>query len=202
MDFALGAVGLAGGAAAAAVPDEEMGKEGPVLLGDDFDECLLDFDGIVLAGETQPAGEAADMGVDDDALGEVEGIAEDDVGGLSAHAGELVEMFHGPRNFAAVVFDQGGGAAADGFGLGAEESGGADEAFELGGRDFSKMLGRGAALEKGGCDFVDPVIRALGGEDRGDEELEGILVVKFAMGVGVRLLKPGNDLAGSARKMG
>ena len=64
------------------------------------------------------------------------------------------------------------------------------------------MLGRGAALEKGGCDFVDPVIRALGGEDRGDEELEGILVVKFAMGVGVRLLKPGNDLAGSARKMG
>ena len=32
MDFALGAVGLAGGAAAAAVPDEEMGKEGVILL--------------------------------------------------------------------------------------------------------------------------------------------------------------------------
>ena len=202
MDFALGAVGLAGGAAAAAVPDEEMGKEGPVLLGDDFHECLLHFDGIVLAGETQPAGETTDMGVHHDAFGKVEGIAEDDVGGFPAHAGELVEMFHGPRNLAAVIFDQGGGAAADGFGLGAEESGGADEAFELGGRDFGKMLSCGAALEKGGRDFIDPVIRALGGEDRGNEELEGILVVEFAMGGRVGLLKLGNDLASSARKMG
>ena len=140
-----------------------------------------------LAGETQPAGETADMGVDDDALGEVEGVAEDDIGGLPAHAGELVEMFHGPRNLAAVIFDQGGGAPADGFRLGAEEAGRADEAFELGGGNVGKMLGRGAALEKGGRDFVDPVIRALGGEDGGDEELEGILVVEFAMGVRVGL---------------
>ena len=91
---------------------------------------MLHFDGIVLAGETQPAGETADMGVDHDALGEVEGVAEDDVGGLSAHAGELVELFHGPRNLAAVILDQGGGAPADGFRLGAEEAGGADEALD------------------------------------------------------------------------
>ena len=179
------------------MPDEEMGKKGPVLLGDDFNECLLDFDGIVLAGETQPAGETADMGVDDDAFGEVESVTENHISGLSAHAGELVEMFHGPRNLAAVILDQGGGAAADRFGLGAEESGGADEAFELGGRDLSKMLGRGAALEKGGCDFVDPVIRALGREDGGDEELEGILVVEFAMGGRVGAFELGNDQASS-----
>ena len=132
------------------MPDEEMGEKGPVLFGDDFNECLLDFDGIVLAGETQPAGETADMGVDHDALGKVEGIAEDYVGGFPAHAGKLVEMFHGLRDLSAVILDQAGGTTADGFGLGAEEAGRADEAFELGGRDFSKMLGRGAALERAG----------------------------------------------------
>ena len=69
------------------MPDEEMGKEGPIHPGHDFDQGLLDFDGIVLAGETQPAGETADMGVDDNAFGEVEGVAEDDVGGFSPHSG-------------------------------------------------------------------------------------------------------------------
>ena len=42
----------------------------------------------------------------------------------------------------------------------------------------------------------------MGGEDRGDEELEGILVVKFAMGGRVGAFELGNDQAGSARKMG
>ena len=172
MDFALGAVGLAGGAAAAAVPDEEMGEEGPVLFGDDFDQGLLDFDGIVLAGETQPAGETADMGVDHDALGKVEGIAEDYVGGFPAHAGKLVEMFHGLRDLSAVILDQAGGTTADGFGLGAEEAGRANEAFQFGRGDFGKVFGCSAALKKRRGDLVDPFIRALGGEDGGDEELE------------------------------
>ena len=88
----MGAVGFSGGAAAATVPDEEMGKEGPILPGHDFDQGLLHFDGVVLTGQAHPAGKATDMGVDDDAFGEVEGVAEDDVGGFPAHAGELVEI--------------------------------------------------------------------------------------------------------------
>jgi hypothetical protein len=86
-DFAVGAVRFAGGAAAAAMPDEEMGEEGPDRFGNDFDEGLLHLDGIVLAGEAHPAGESTHMGVHDDALGEVEGVAEDHVGGFSSHAG-------------------------------------------------------------------------------------------------------------------
>ena len=129
------------------MPDEEMGEEGPVLLGDDFHECLFDFDGIVLPGQSHPAGKTTDVGIDDDAFGEVEGVAEDDIGGLSAHSGQLVQVLHGLRHLSAVIPDQSRGATADGFGLGAEEAGGADQAFQLGGGNFGKVL-RGTATLK------------------------------------------------------
>ena len=46
----MGAVGFAGHAAAAAVPDEEVAPQGPGVLRDDFDEILFDFDRVFLFG--------------------------------------------------------------------------------------------------------------------------------------------------------
>lgn len=112
-NFAAAAFRFSGGAAATAVPDEEMGKEGPVRLRHDFDQGLFHFHGIVLTGQAHAAGEPPDMGVHDDALSQVEGVAENHVGGLSSHARQLVEVFHGLRDLPAVVLDQGGGTTAD-----------------------------------------------------------------------------------------
>ena len=44
---------------------------------------------------------------------------------------------------------------------------------------------RGKAAEQGRGHHVHPLIGALGGEDRGNEELEGVLVVQHAARVGI-----------------
>ena len=75
----MGAVGLAGGTAAATVPDQEMGKEGPILVGHDFDQGLLHFDGVVLPGQSHAAGETTDMGVHHDAFGQIESVTQNPV---------------------------------------------------------------------------------------------------------------------------
>ena len=183
----MGAVGFTGGAAAPTVPDEEMGKEGPVVLGNDFYKCFLHLHGVVLAGQAHPAGKPAHMGVDDDALGQIEGITKDHVRCFPADTGKLVEMFHGFWNFTAMVFDQAGGTATDGFGLGAKKPGGADETLQFRIGDFGKVVGRPASGKEGRGNLVDPLIGALGGEDRGDKQLQRVGVMKFAVSVGVGL---------------
>lgn len=178
----MGAVGFAGGAAAATVPDQEMGKDGPILPGHDFDQGLLHFYGVVLTGQSHAAGKATDMGVHDDAFGQIESVTENHIRGLSAHPGQFVQVLHGPRNLTAVVFHQSSGTTTDGLGFGAEEAGRADQALEFRGWDFRKVLGRPAADKEGGGDFVDPFVGALGGKDRGHQELKRVGVVQLAVG--------------------
>ena len=193
-NFAMEAVGFSGGTAAATVPDQQVGKQGPLFFGNNFHQGLLDFHGVVLAGETHPAGETAHMGVDHNPLGQVKSVAEDHIGGFASHAGKLMEMFHRPRNFAPVIFDQGGGTAADRSGLGTKKTRGADQILKICSGNFGKVTGGVAAGEKSRGDLVDPLIGALRGKNGGDQELKGVGVLQLAMGIGVCLLEFGNDL--------
>lgn len=63
------------------------------------------------------------MGIDDDAFVQVVGVAENDVGGFSAHAGELHEVFHGSGNLTVVMIDEGLAAGFDVAGFIAVEAG-------------------------------------------------------------------------------
>ena len=173
----MGAVRFPGGTAAATVPDQQMGKEGPFLLGNDFDQGLLHFHGIRLACEAHAARQTAHMGIDHDSFRQVEGVAENHVGGFASDAGEFVEMFHCFGHLSAVVSDQAGGTAADRFGLGSKKAGGADEPFQLTGRNFGKVSSGAAAGKKGRSDLVDPFVGALGRKDGGDKKLERVGVV-------------------------
>jgi hypothetical protein len=65
LDLALGAIGAAGDAAAAAVPDEPVTEHGPLVPGHKRHEFLLDFDGVGLASEAQALGEAGHVSVHD-----------------------------------------------------------------------------------------------------------------------------------------
>ena len=169
------------------MPDQEMGKEGPILAGNDFDQGLLHFYGVVLTGQSHAAGKATDMGVHDDAFGQIESVTENHIRGLSTHSGQLVKLFHRLGHLTAVVLDQSSGTTANRLGLGAEEAGRADQALEFRGGDFRKVLGRPAAGKEGGGDFVDPFVGALGGKDRGHQELKRVGVVQLAMSVRVGL---------------
>ena len=80
---------LAGDADATTMGDESVREVDPFLSRNDGHQVGFDFHGIVVRCEAKPATEAADVGVDDDASRFAEGDAEDDVGGLTADAGEV-----------------------------------------------------------------------------------------------------------------
>ena len=58
-------------------------------------------------------------------------------------------------------------------------------------------MGGAATGKKGRGYLVDPGIGALGGKNGGEEELERVGVMKFAVSVGVGALELGNDEANS-----
>ena len=184
-EFAVWTIGVAGHAAAAAVPDEEVAPEGPGVLGDLFDEVFFDFDRVFLLGQTEALAQAGDVGVDDDAGFDAVGVAEDDIGGFASDPGQMGEGFEFAGDFAFVVVDEGLGGGADIFRFVAEEAGGADEVFEVFLARGSHAFGVREFLEEGGGHHVDAHVGALRGEDGGDEELERAVVVEFAVGVGV-----------------
>ena len=64
----MGAVGVTGIAAAAAVPDQEMAEEGPVFTGDELLEIALDFSGIGFGREAEAERETRHVCVDYDAF--------------------------------------------------------------------------------------------------------------------------------------
>ena len=159
------------------MPDHEVGKKGPVLSEHQLHQSRFDLNRIVQPGETHAAGETAHVGVDDDSLGQIEGVAQNHIGGFTADSRKFVEMFHRLRNLAPVILDQGSGTAANRFGFGAVKAGGAYDRFKFSRGNFRKIPGCFASLEKGRGHLVDPRIGALGGKNGRDEELQWVGVV-------------------------
>ena len=75
------------------------------------------FTGSALFRQAEAGGEPLDVGVHDDAFIDAEGVAEDDVGGLAADAGERGERLHGGGHFAAVLATRCGAAGTMFFAL-------------------------------------------------------------------------------------
>jgi hypothetical protein len=88
-----------------------------------------------------------------------------------------------------VSFDEGAAASLDAPGFVAEEPELTDGIFEVGdGR--GGVVGGGWILSKQGrSDPIHQFVRALGGEDGGDEQFEGIGKVEFAVGDGISALQ-------------
>lgn len=180
---ALHAAGLAG---AAPVEDEEVREEAPGIPWEELHEALLDFgDAGVRGREGEAACEALDVGVDNNAVVDVEAVAEDDVGGLAGDAAEGEELLHGARNLAAEAIADRGHGFVDGAGLVAEEADRFDVGLDLLGRSGGVRGGRGESGEERGRDLVHADIGRLGREDRGDEKLVRIRKGELAVRVGV-----------------
>jgi hypothetical protein len=67
LEVALHAAGFPGDAHAAAMPDELVREQYPLVLGDDTHQILLDLDRFGMAGEIEPSGNAHYMGIDNHA---------------------------------------------------------------------------------------------------------------------------------------
>ncbi len=124
------------------------------------------------------------MGVDGDP-GHPEGVAEHHVRGLAADAGQLHQVVLVPGDLAAVPLAQRLGEADHVVGLGAVEAGGAQDALHLRAVGTGEVGGGGVAREQARRDRVHPLVRGLRGEHGGDQQLQGVLEVQLAVGVGV-----------------
>ena len=80
--FAVRAIRLAGGAAAAAVEDEPVAQVGPTLAREVFHQVLLDAHGVFEFRKDEALGQAADMGVHHDASVFWKRISENDIRAL------------------------------------------------------------------------------------------------------------------------
>src|SRR5215207_3370945 len=144
----------AGLADLAAVGDEEVREEHPVALGDEFHEVALDLLGRGVRGEREASGEARDVRIDDDAGGDAEGVAEDDVRRLARDAGEPEQLLHPLGHAPAVVREQHAARALNRLRLVAEEAGRADVVLKLGGGRVRVVLAAPVLAEQAGGDEV------------------------------------------------
>ena len=125
------------------------------------------------------------MRVHNDAVRNTEGRAEDDVGGFTSDPVELQKFGHRARDMSAVPFGDHSATIANGAGLVAEETCGADERFKFA-RRRGREIGSGAVLvEQRGRDHVDAFIGALRTENGGDQKLERVVVTQSATEIGV-----------------
>ncbi len=154
-------------------------------MGDSLDEVLFDFDRVGVLGQSEAFAQAGDVGVDDDTGFNAEGVAENNIGCFASDPGEVGERFQVAGDFTVMVLDQGLGGGDEVFRFVAEETGGADEFFDVFLFGGGEMSGVRVFFEEGGGHHVDAHVGALRGEDGGDEELEGTVVIQFAVGVRV-----------------
>ena len=79
----------------------------PVGLWYELHQVLLDLLRCLLRGQTEPIGQSIHVCIDDDALVNTKGIAQDDVGGLSTDPWQSAQLIHSCRYFTLMIILQG-----------------------------------------------------------------------------------------------
>ena len=122
-----------------------------------------------------------------------EHVAQDQIGCLSAHAGKSRQLFHGAGHLAAVLRKQLLGAGHDVPGLAVIKAAGVDVLAHLCRVSLGKALqGREAGIKSRGH-LIDPLVRALGGQADGKQQLVVFFVLQRAKRIRISLLELVND---------
>src|SRR5687767_3112301 len=153
----------------AAMKDENVCEERPILLREQRHQLLLQLHRISFVAETQPETQTPNVGVDHHSLVLPECVAEDDVGGLAADSRQLHESFHRVGDFAVVPLDQSLAQTNQALRLVAEETGAPDYLLQFFPWSIGKSRGRRKGLEEQRRHHVYTLVGALGAQDRGNE---------------------------------
>lgn len=152
--------------------DEKVAGGDPVAARQQLRKLGLDAVRISGGRPAEALRQAADVGIDDHRRN-LEGGAEDDVGGLASDAGEGDQLAKGGWDLAVVVLHQPLRTADEVAGLGMVKAGGTDQFFDLAELRLTEVGGIGVAGKEAGGDEIDAPIGTLGGKDGGNEELKG-----------------------------
>jgi len=176
-----------------AMRNNDMAESRPVSLRDYVGQIEFQLYRIAVLGEPQSPRQTNDVRVAGDA-GDAEGVAQDAIGRFPSHPGKGQQLLHRVGNGAVVVLDDSGARAFDIEGLVAIESRGSDVRFDLFQIGIGPVVGRGVLLEQLLCHHVDPFIRALRRENRGDQQFQRIHKTKGNRGFRIGFLQYGPHL--------
>jgi len=182
------AVRLAGGAAAASVPDEEMAELGPFGLGHQHHQVLLDLFRVAMAGQAEPMRQARDVGVHHHANIDGKGVSQDHVRRLAPDAAQGHQFLHRLRDFAAVIGHDASAGRLDAARLVFVKTGGPDFLLQSGEIGSGKILRGTVLLEQCGRDQIHAFVGALRGENGGHQQFERVREIQFAVRGGIGAL--------------
>ena len=184
-EFALLAMGFAGSANVSAVEQQPVVGAGDILGRNVTGQCQLYLVGGVVARRDQShaVGHTEDMGVD----GErrlAEGHALDDVGGLTAYAGQFQQLVHVGRHLATVLFHQYTSHLHQMVGLGIGIGHAADICQQVFGLCRGHGLGVRVVEKQLRGDLIDTLVGTLCTKDDGHEQLEHTAELQFRVHLG------------------
>ena len=132
-DTAIFTEGFAGIADGTTVENDAVAEGGRGLGRENFAKLPLNFFRLLeVIYQTEAVGDTDTVGIHNGAAGDMEHIAEDQICGLAADAGEGGELFHGGRDLTVMLFQQDFGTRHNIPGFGMIEAAGMDILLHLG----------------------------------------------------------------------
>lgn len=184
---------LAGRAYRPAVMDQSVAEVGGFFRRQYLAQGAFNFDRVFkIVHKPHPVGQTDTVRIHNDS-GFVKDIAEDEVCRFPADTGQGDKRLHRIRYLSAVLYQKRLGAEHDIPRLGSEKAAGVDvflNFFNIGG---GKGLKAGEAFKERGRDHIHPLIRALGGETDGEQQLIVLDIIQAALGQRVLFLESSND---------
>src|SRR5579862_4949230 len=153
----------------AAVQDDLVREEDPLVTRDHVHQVPLDLLRIGVSGQLQTVRNALHVRIDDHTVRDLVPGAQHDIGGLARDPRHGQQLVHGARDLAAKFADDLARRPYQRLRLIAKEAGGADIVLELLRLERRKRLWSGIFLEQNRRDHVDAYIGALSREDGGHQ---------------------------------
>lgn len=164
------------------MPNQLVRKEDPAIFRNHFHQIGLDFLRVGILRQIEPARKPLHVRIDNDSRRDSEPCSQHHVRCLPRNAGKREDLLHRARYFAAKFFDDLLASAEDRFRLVAVKTGRADFFFDI---PRIRIRERGRSwilLEESRSDHVHALVGALRRKNRGDEELERVVVLQRAAG--------------------
>lgn len=168
-------------------------KQDPFLLWNNLHEILLDSDRIRIPGEIEPLRDALNVSVHYDAGWDAVSRTKNYIRRFARRARDGKQLFHCARDVAVVIGQNFLGCADERSGFVVEESSGANLLRKFSLRRACEIARRGVFLKKPRSHFVYALIRTLRGQDRRNQQLPGIFVLKRASGGREKLVQRFQD---------
>lgn len=177
-------------------------KTNPSILGDDLHQVAFDFHRFGFSREIEPLGDSLHVRIDDDTGGDTKRRAEHDIRRLASRARHFEEIVDILRNLAAEVSQDRLRRADHRLGFVVEESRRVYILRQHFLPNGGKVLNGWILREQAGCYLVDTLVRALRGEDRGDQKFPRIRMMKRARNVRKHAVQSGEDSSNSSLSIG